>query len=286
MKLVVTNDDGIQEPGVWALAREVRQLGPVALYAPTRNFSGAGMSITLRREIRLCHATPPPEAEDLSVYPGLEGEVRLRTAAPPGVECDIPAFAMDAPPASLAVIGAALAFGGKADALVSGINPGWNPGDEPYKVSGTVGAARVAVERGLLGVAVSTEYFGAAGQYQPIAAATRRLLQAIRAQFEPLPNVLVNVNVPDGFGEDSPVRLTRPSFFTLFRDFTIDECEVDENGVSVRVKFGDHFDEKPTPGDEMHALAEGAVAITVTGLEPSHVVLDDPWPKVVQAFRP
>ena len=35
----------------------------------------------------------------------------------------------------------------------------------------------------------------------------------------------------------------------------------------------------------MHALAEGAVAITVTGLKPGHVVLDDPWPAVVQAFR-
>ena len=287
MNLVVTNDDGVEAPGVWALARELSPLGQVALYAPTRNYSGAGMSITLRRELRLCPATPPPETEDIAVHPGLEAEVRLSpTAPPPRAKLDIPAFALDAPPASLAVIGAAHAFGGRADALVSGINPGWNPGEEPYKVSGTVGAARVAVERGLLGVAVSTEYFGAENQYPAIAAATRRLLQSIKAQFETLPNVLVNVNVPDGFGEDSPVRLTRPSLFTLFRDCTLDDCEVDENGVSVRVKFGDYFDEEPTPGDEMHALAEGAVAITVTGPKPGHVVLDDPWPAVVQAFRP
>ena len=177
MNLVVTNDDGVEAPGVWALARELSPLGQVALYAPTRNYSGAGMSITLRRELRLCPATPPPETEDIAVHPGLEAEVRLSpTAPPPRAELDIPAFALDAPPASLAVIGAAHAFGGRADALVSGINPGWNPGEEPYKVSGTVGAARVAVERGLLGVAVSTEYFGAAKQYQAIAAATRRLL--------------------------------------------------------------------------------------------------------------
>ena len=170
MNLVVTNDDGIEAPGVWALARELSRVGQVALYAPTRNFSGAGMSITLRREVRLTTATPPPETEDVSVHPGLTRDVRLSPAAPPPpVEVDIPAFALDAPPASLAVIGAAHAFGGKADALVSGINPGWNPGEEPYKVSGTVGAARVAVERGLLGVAVSTEYFGAANQYQAIA---------------------------------------------------------------------------------------------------------------------
>ena len=83
---------------------------------------------------------------------------------------------------------------------------------------------------GLLGLAISAEYFAAAGQYADIAAATRRLMEAIRAEFDPLPNVLVNVNVPVDFGGDSPVQLTRPSVFTLFRDGTIDDCEVDEGG--------------------------------------------------------
>ena len=262
MKLVIANDDGIEEPGIWALARELSLVGQVALYAPTRNYSGAGMSITLQRKIRLDRVGPPPE-----------------------VDLDVPAYTLDAPPASLAAIGAAHAFDGQADALVSGINPGWNPGEEPYKVSGTAGAARVAVERGLLGVAVSAEYFAAAGQYADIAAATRRLMQAIRAEFDPLPNVLVNVNVPVEFGKDTPVRLTRPSVLTLFRDSTLDDCQVDDHGVSVRVTFGDYFDEPPKPGDEMHALAEGAVSISVTGLKPGHVVLDDPWPAVVQEFR-
>lgn len=262
MKLVIANDDGIEEPGIWALARELSQVGQVALYAPTRNYSGAGMSITLEREIRLERAAPPS-----------------------GVDLAVPAYTLDAPPASLAAIGAAHAFGGTVDALVSGINPGWNPGEEPYKVSGTVGAARVAVERGLLGVAVSAEYFAAAGQYADIAVATRRLLEAIRAEFSPLPNVLVNVSVPVGFAKDSPVRLTRPSLFTLFRDFTLDDCQIDGRGISVLVKFGEYFDNQPMPGDEMYALAEGAVAITVTGLKPGQVVLDDPWPAIVREFR-
>ena len=262
MNLVIANDDGIEEPGIWALARELSQVGQVAVYAPTRNYSGAGMSITLQRQIRLDRAGPPPD-----------------------VDLDVPAYTLDAPPASLATIGAAHAFDGQTDALVSGINPGWNPGEEPYKISGTAGAARVAVERGLLGVAVSAEYFAAAGQYADIAAATRRLLAAIRAEFDPLPNVLVNVNVPVEFGEDTPVRLTRPSVLTLFRDSTIEDCKVEEDGVSVRVEFGDYFDEPPTPGDEMHALAEGAVSISVTGLKPGDVVVDGAWPAVVREFR-
>ena len=80
MNLLVANDDGVGERGVWVLARELRRLGRVALYAPTRNYSGAGMSITLRREVQLFPAPPPP-----------------------GVDVGIPAFALDAPPASLAM---------------------------------------------------------------------------------------------------------------------------------------------------------------------------------------
>ena len=262
MNLVVANDDGIEVPGIWALARELSRLGQVAVYAPTRNFSGAGMSIMLERETRL-----------------------LRAAPPPGVDPDIPAFTLEAPPASLAAVGAVHAFGGKVDALVSGINPGWNPGEEPYKVSGTAGAARVAVERGLLGVAVSAEYFAAAGQYADIAAATRRLLQAIRAEFDPLPNVLVNVNVPEEFGNDTPVRLTTPSRNTMFSEFRIEECEADEGGVNLCFHLGDYFDREPIPGDEMHALAEGVVSIAVTGPRPGEVLMDDPWPAVVRGFR-
>ena len=75
MNLIVANDDGIGEPGIWALARELSPLGSVAVYAPTRNFSGAGMSVTLRRELRLS-----------------------RAAVPPGIDPACAAFTLDAPP--------------------------------------------------------------------------------------------------------------------------------------------------------------------------------------------
>ncbi len=262
MNLVIANDDGIDVPGIWALARELSKLGQVAVYAPTRNFSGAGMSVLLERVTRLSRVAPPP-----------------------GVDPDIPAFTLEAPPASLAAVGTVHAFGGNVDALISGINPGWNPGEEPYKVSGTAGAAQVAVERGLLGVAVSAEYFAAHGQFGDIAVATRRLLGAIRAEFDPLPNVLVNVNVPEDFGKDTPVQLTTPSLNTMFREFRLEECKADEHGVDLRFEFGSYFDREPTPGDEMHALAEGVVSIAVTGQRPGDVLMADPWPDVVQEFK-
>ncbi len=262
MNLIVANDDGIDEPGIWALARELSPLGSVAVYAPTRNFSGAGMSVTLRREIRLC-----------------------RAAVPRGIDPACAAFALDAPPASLAAIGTAHAFGGNVDALVAGINPGWNLCEAPFKVSGTVGAAQVAVERGLLGVAVSAEEVAAAHQYADIATATRRLVQAICDAFDPLPALLLNVNVPEVFGPDTTVRLTRPSRNPTFSEFGLRECEADEHGIRLRVKLGDYFGRQPLPGDEMHALAEGAVSIAVTGRHPSDVWRSEPWTAIVQAFR-
>lgn len=262
MNLIVANDDGIEEPGIWALARELSPLGSVAVYAPTRNFSGAGMSITLRRELRLNRAEVPQ-----GIVP----------------ECD--AFTLDAPPASLAAIGSAHAFGGQGDALVAGINPGWNLCEAPFRVSGTAGAAQVAVERGLLGVAVSAEEVAAGHQYAAIATATRRLVQAIDAAFDPLPAVLLNVNVPETFGPDTAVRLTRPSRDPTFSEFGLRECGADEHGISLRVKLGDYFGRQPLPGDEMHALAEGAVSIAVTGRSPRDVWRYESWMAIVQAFR-
>ncbi len=262
MNLIVANDDGIGEPGIWALARELSPLGSVAVYAPTRNFSGAGMSVTLRRELRLS-----------------------RAAVPPGIDPGCAAFTLDAPPASLAAIGTAHAFGGKVDGLVAGINPGWNLCEAPFKVSGTAGAAQVAVERGLLGVAVSAGEATAAGQYADIAAATRRLVQAIRGAFDPLPAVLLNVNVPETFGPDTAVRLTRPSRDPTFSEFGLHEYAADEQGINLRVRLGDFFGRQPQPGDEMHALAEGAVSIAVTGRYPSDVWQYEPWTSIVREFR-
>ena len=158
------------------------------------------------------------------------------------------------------------------DALVAGINPGWNLCEAPFKVSGTAGAAQVAVERGLLGVAVSAGEAAAARQYADIAAATRRLVQAIRGAFDPLPAVLLNVNVPETFGPDTAVRLTRPSRDPTFSEFGLHEYAADEQGINLRVRLGDFFGRQPQPGDEMHALAEGAVSIAVTGRYPKRRV--------------
>ena len=59
MKILVVNDDGIQDRGLWALAEALEPMGEVRVYSPDRNYSGAGMSVALTPEFHLQRAGPP-----------------------------------------------------------------------------------------------------------------------------------------------------------------------------------------------------------------------------------
>ena len=136
MRILVTNDDGVDSPGIHALAAALVDDGhDVLVVAPTDDRSGAGASIG-----RLHGGGPPPverqvwdELPDLSVH------------------------AIDAPPAT-AVFAACLgAFGDLPDLVASGINPGANTGHLVLH-SGTVGATLTAAGYGIPGLAVSIDW--------------------------------------------------------------------------------------------------------------------------------
>ncbi len=63
MHILVTNDDGVQAPGILALAQAMRQIGQVTVFAPDHNWSASGHVKTLERplrvhETRLADGTP------------------------------------------------------------------------------------------------------------------------------------------------------------------------------------------------------------------------------------
>jgi len=128
-RVLVTNDDGIDSPGIARIVAALKFDFDVIVAAPSRDWSGAGTSI---------------------------GRFDPRTGIPlRRVELDgARAYAIDGPP-GLAVMAAALgAFGDPFDLVVSGINPGINTGHSVIH-SGTVGAALTARTFGAHGVAVS-----------------------------------------------------------------------------------------------------------------------------------
>ena len=62
MKILVTNDDGVNAPGLWALAAALRDLGEVVVSAPDRDQSGIGTSMTLLDVVKSREIAEPPVA--------------------------------------------------------------------------------------------------------------------------------------------------------------------------------------------------------------------------------
>jgi len=146
MKLLVTNDDGVASPGLWSLAEALRGAGhDVVVVAPAEERSGSGAAIG--------HIVPGQGVAVTPVErPGWEVRAH-RSGGPLGPT----AWAVDGAPALCVLLALRLgAFGEGFEAVVSGINPGWNTGQGVIH-SGTVGAVLTGGNAGLPGVAVSIE---------------------------------------------------------------------------------------------------------------------------------
>ena len=139
MRILVTNDDGIESLGLHVLARSLKKHGEVVIAAPDSEYSGAGAAIGP------IHLSEP--------------EVHLVDID--GIDTS---WSISGPPA-LCVMFARLGVFGDIDLVVSGINPGANVGRSVYH-SGTVGAALTARHTNIPSLAVSQHLdgFGANGK--------------------------------------------------------------------------------------------------------------------------
>src|SRR5437868_128727 len=133
MRILLTNDDGIDGPRLHVLAHALRSL-PVDLVvaAPTEDLSGAGAAIGPLH---------------------LRGGLELEPATLPDLP-DVPAYRVDGPPALAVMLARLGVVGDPPDLVVSGINPGNNCGRSTLH-SGTVGAALTALNFGGAGIAIS-----------------------------------------------------------------------------------------------------------------------------------
>ena len=135
MRVLITNDDGIDAPGIRALALAVRDHGgDVVVAAPAKEASGSSAAISAVEE---------------------DGRVIVEERELTGLDGD-KAYAVAGSPSFIAILGLRGGFGKAPDLLLSGINRGANAG---YAVlhSGTVGAALPAAEVGCRGLAVSLD---------------------------------------------------------------------------------------------------------------------------------
>lgn len=169
MHILVTNDDGVQAPGLLALAQEIRKLGKVTVFAPDKNWSASGHVKTLDRPLRV--------GETMLA----DGTSALQTDGAPS-DC-----------VALALLGITETI----DLVISGINPNANLGHD-VTYSGTVTAAMEAVITGVKGIAVSLdtpEGYKGSVDYSTAAIVGRRVAERVIADGLP-EGVVLNVNVP------------------------------------------------------------------------------------------
>lgn len=163
--ILVTNDDGVTSEGIHALAEAMTPLGEVLVVAPLQEASAIGHALTLRRPLRI-------ETIGNRIY-GVDGT----------------------PTDCVNLACAIILKGVMPDLVVSGINKGWNLGDD-ITYSGTVSGALEGALLGPPAIAVSlkrtTSY-----DFGPSAAAAARVAASVLAHGIP-PRCFININVPAG----------------------------------------------------------------------------------------
>ncbi len=248
MHILVTNDDGVQAPGLLALAQSMRALGEVTVLAPDHNWSASGHVKTMERPLRV-------------------KEVKLADGSL--------ALASDGAPSDCVALALLGVVEKKIDLVVSGINPNANIGHD-VTYSGTVTAAMEAVIAGVPGVAVSLDSKPGQGEldYSPAAMVAARVVKRLLAgdisadilTCGLLPaGVLLNINVP-AIPETQirGVMLTRQGL-RVYRDAL--DARTDPRGRPyywIGGEFPTGVDEE---GTDFGALTAGYVSITPLQLD-------------------
>lgn len=167
MNILVTNDDGLYTPGIWALAEAMTSVGTVTVIAPDREQSGVGAAVTIQHPVRVSE-----------VMPRIEGVKAYSVEGTPG-DCVILAMQGIMP---------------KPDLVVSGINEGANTGIY-VMMSGTVGAAVHANLWGAPSIALSVTTLTDV-RFDAAAAVGQVLAQMFLDKTLTGP-MLLNVNLPN-----------------------------------------------------------------------------------------
>lgn len=229
MKILLTNDDGIASPGLWAMAGELASIADVVVVAPDREQSAVGTAVTLRQPLRVQGISPKV----------------------PGVIT----YSVEGTPSDSVILALGKLTKDGVDMVISGINQGANLGDDVL-ISGTVGAALQGYLRGLPSLAFSI----AAADSPHLETASRlAALLAVKISRRALPDdTFLNVNLPDRpFAEIKGIKITQ-----LAHKTHLDTVEEGHDGRReyywlVRQKLNTETD----PETDIWAIEHGYISI-------------------------
>ena len=224
LTILVTNDDGVHSEGIRALADAVAHLGEVTIVAPIQEASAIGHALTLRRPLRLDEIGP-----------------RI--------------FAVDGTPTDCVNVAITHVLRRKPDLIVSGINKGWNLGDD-VTYSGTVSGALEGALLGIPSVAVSTQRVRDECEFGPSAQAAARVAEQVLAR--PMPKfTLLNINTPRGANKGFRVTIQAKRNHVTVVDERIDPRQ----RPYYWIEEGEN-DWEPHDRSDYQAVRDGYISIT------------------------
>jgi 5'-nucleotidase len=247
--ILVTNDDGIESPGLAAAAAALAPLGELLIIAPLIQQTSRGRSRPLRD--------------------GSDGRIIRRTVVFEGQSWE--GYAVDATPAVVVDHGILELADRPVSLAVSGINYGENVGT-CVTVSGTIGAALQAADYGIPSIAISlelkeTDYythntaidFSIAGDF------LRFFVQRILKNVFPEDVDVFKIEIPAEAKAETPWVVTRQDRFSYYQGYFPERLDVFAGPtefipITLKGEYG-------REGTDAHALAQGKVSVTPLSLD-------------------
>lgn len=243
MKILISNDDGFESPGITELAKELQKLGEVTVVAPHRERSTSGHSLTLHKPLRI-------------------------------IKVDDITYATTGTPADCIYLGMREVMKAKPDLIVSGINRGANLGTDVH-YSGTVAAAREGALMNIRSFAFSLvdlrqivpEAVKEPFRYAEAAKVARVAIERFGKTAFPK-HTFMNVNIPNRpFDQIKGIKIARQGFRYYSNEVT---RRSDPRGRDYYWIGGAYVGFEEAAESDCHAINEGYASVSPITIDCTH----------------
>ena len=231
LTLLITNDDGINAPGLWAAVNHLQSFSKIIVVAPADNQSGTGASISLKSPVKLIKKI--------------------------NYKDNVQVFSVEGTPSDCVILACEKILKNKPELIISGINSGANLGLD-VMLSGTVGAAIHGYLRNIPSIAISVSYkkkirFDIAGLM------IQKLVSHLNEIRYSKP-LLLNVNVPSV--ELKKIKSLKSTFLGGSNYQQNVEQEKTSHETFYWIKSDKKIKKKPSEGSDIWAIDQNHISIT------------------------